>query len=126
MIRPYVYTLYIHCIYIGEILCRKGLLQGDYVSVVLFIRSLNPYSYLLNEAEGYKMGVNEERNKNLTHLIFVDDMKLLLDIVTTFSQDIRMSFGEDKCEYVFIDRGKLKQQSEPIVINGVTIKKTER
>ena len=33
-----------------------------------------------------------------------------------------MSFGEDKCGYVFIDRGKLKQQGEPIAINGATIK----
>ena len=63
-------------IYIGEILYRKGLLQGDYLSIILFILSLNPCSYLLNEAEGYKMGVNEERNKSLTHLLFVDVMKL--------------------------------------------------
>ena len=39
-------------IYIGEILYRKGLLQGDYLSVILFIPSLNPCSYLLNETEG--------------------------------------------------------------------------
>ena len=67
-------------IYIGEILSRKGLLQGDYLSVVLFILSLNPCSYLLNEAEVYKMGVNEERNKNLTHLLFVDDRNYMLVI----------------------------------------------
>ena len=119
-------------IYIGEILYWKGLLQGDHLSVILFILSLNPCSYLLNETERYKLGVSEERNKNLTHLLFVDDMKLyasnlekstlLLDMVTTFSQDIGMSFGEDKCGYVFIDRGELKQQGERIVINGVTIK----
>ena len=42
--------------------------------------------------------------------------------MTTFSQDIGMSFGEDRCGYVLINRGKLKQQGEPMVINGVTIK----
>ena len=119
-------------IYIGKMLYRKELLKGDYLSIILFILSLNPCSYLLNETERYKMGVNEERNKNLMHLLFVDDMKqytsnlekskLLLDIVTIFSQDIGMSFGQDKCRYVLIDKGKLKQQGEPIVINGVTIK----
>ena len=51
-------------------------------------------SYLLNQADGYKMGDSEKQDKNLTHLLFVDDMKLyaisrakalyLLDIVTTF------------------------------------------
>ena len=82
-------------IQIGEILYRKGLLQGDYLSVILFILSLNPVSYLLNQADGYKMGDSEKQDKNLTHLLFIDDMKLyansrakalyLLDIVTTFS-----------------------------------------
>ena len=52
----------------------------------------------------------------------LEKSKLLLDVVTTFSQDISMSFGEDKCGYVFIDRGKLKQQGEPIAISGVTTK----
>ena len=109
-------------IYIGEILYRKGLLQGDYLSVILFILSLNLCLYLLNETEEYKMGVNEERKKNLTHLLFVDDMKLyannlensklLFYIVTTFSQDIGMSFGEDKCGYVFIDRGKHNRENQ--------------
>ena len=28
-----------------------------------------------------------------------------LDIVTTFSQDIGMKFGEDKCAYLQIERG---------------------
>ena len=82
-------------IQIGEIVCKKGLLQGDYLSVILFILSLNPGSYLLNKSEGYKMGPSEKREKNLTHLPFVNDLKLYtssmekeqyqLDIITTFS-----------------------------------------
>ena len=108
-------------IQIGEILYRKGLLQGDYLSVILFILSLNPVSYL-NQADGYKMGDREKREKNSTHLLFVDDMKLyansrakalyLLDIVTTFSRDIGMAFGEDKCGYIYIEKGKKKSSRQ--------------
>ena len=93
-------------ILIGAIVYKKGVLQGDYLSVMLFILSLNPASFLLNETEDYKMEPTEDRNKNLTHLFFVDDLKLfastlnqakyLLDVITTFSGDIRMTFGEDK------------------------------
>ena len=119
-------------IQIGEILYRKGLLQGDYLSVILFILSLNPVSYLLNQADVYKMGDSEKRDKNLTHLLFVDDMKLyansrakalyLLDIVTTFSRDIGMAFGEDKCGYIYIEKGKRKAVGKSMVSNDVTIK----
>ena len=30
-------------------------------------------------------------------------MKLLLDIITTYSRDIGMNFGKDKCAYVLIE-----------------------
>ena len=60
-------------ILIGDIVYKKGALQGDYLSVILFIlyNSLNPASLLLNESEGYKMGPTEDRNKNLTHLFLM-------------------------------------------------------
>ena len=80
---------------IGEILYKKGVFQGDYLSVILFILSLNPLSFLLNETEGYKMAINTIYEKIIMHLFFVDDLKLYaatlqqsklqLDIVTTFS-----------------------------------------
>ena len=60
-------------ILIGDILYKKGAL---YKGVILFILSLNPESYLLNQTEGYRMGPPIERSKNLTHLFFVDDLKL--------------------------------------------------
>ena len=77
---------------IGEILYKKGVFQGDYLSVILFILSLNPLLFLLNETEGYKMAINTIYEKIITHLFFVDDLKLYaatlqqskfqLDIVT--------------------------------------------
>ena len=120
---------------IGEILYRKGVLQGDYLSVILFILSLNPLSFLLNRTDGFKLSKDTVHEKNITHLLFVDDLKLLaptlnkiklqLDIVTTFSKDIGMTFGEDKCAYICIDRGKRKSLGKSIEINGVTIKELQ-
>ena len=45
-----------------------------------------------------------------------------LDIVTTFSEDIGMKFGEDKCAYLQIERGKIVQNEGPIFSNQLTIK----
>ena len=58
----------------------------------------------------------KSRNHTLTHNFFVDDLKLYaspisilkkqLDLVTNFSKDISMKFGQDKCAYIKIDKGK--------------------
>ena len=49
-------------------------------------------------------------------------MKLLLDQVTQFSNDIGMKFGESKCSFMEVERGKVITSTEPIIINNVTIK----
>ena len=61
---------------IGKILYKKGIFQGDYLSVILFILSLNPLLFWLNETDGYKMAINTIYEKILTHLFFVDDLRL--------------------------------------------------
>ena len=109
----------------------RGMLQGDLLSVILFLLCLNPLSHLINKCEGYKMGEPEKRNTKLTHLFFVDDLKLFgknqndvkqqLDIITEFSHDIGMKFGEDKCAFINIEKGKQKLIGHPIQINGVKI-----
>ena len=92
----------------------KGIFQGDSLSVLLFILCVNRLSFLLNKLNGYKMGPNEKRIQNITNLFFVDDvkmfttninqMKVLLDKVTKFSNDIGMKFGESKCAYLVINK----------------------
>ena len=67
-----------------------------------------------------------------THNFFFDDLKLFatnratlikqLDIVTTFSEDIGVKFGEDKCTYLQIERGKIVQNEESIFSKQLTIK----
>ena len=120
---------------IGDITYNKGVLQGDYLSVILFILSLNPLSFFLSKIERFKMGLGTVLEKIITHLFFVDDLKLFassldqsklqLDIVTQFSKDIGMEFGEDKCGYVYIEKGKRKSQGKAITMNGINIKELE-
>ena len=43
-----------------------------------------------------------------------------LEIVTTFSKDIDMKFGEEKCAFLHIEKGIIKKSSL-LSINHVTI-----
>ena len=107
-----------------EIKYFKGIFQGDSLSVILFILCLNPLSYLINNLKGYAAG--KDRNVNITHNFFVDDLKLYsstlngikkqLDLVTTYSNDIGMQFGQEKCAYLMIEKGKIKSDGKNIVI----------
>ena len=92
----------------------KGIFQDGSLSVIILILSVNPLSHLLKQLKGCSAG--NVRNINITHNFFVDDLKLyagttnnlkkVLDIVTTFSKYIDMKFGVDKCAYIKINAGK--------------------
>ena len=45
-----------------------------------------------------------------------------LDLVTLFSNDIRMKFGESKCAYLKIQKGLIKQSAQNPEINNICIK----
>ena len=104
-----------------------GIFQGDSLSVLLFILAVNPLSFLLNKLNGYKMGSSSNCRTNITHLFFVDNLKLyapnlqeatkLRDLVTTFSNNIKMKFGESKCAYLKIEKGLIKQSAQNLEIN---------
>ena len=93
----------------------KAIFRGDSLSVLLFIISLNLSSFILKKTKGYFIG--EKRENNQTHNFFVDDLKLFaqisssmqkqLDIITTFSNDINMNFGEEKCDCMRIEKRKM-------------------
>ena len=107
----------------------KGVYQGDSLSVILFVLSLNPLSYMLQRAKGYAFGKNRQHHH--THNFFVDDLKLYtgdintlkhqLNIVTKFSNDVTMRFGIDKCSYLHIKKGRIVDSNEPLSINGLKI-----
>ena len=93
----------------------KGIFQGDSLSVLLFILSVNPH-----------------KNYNVTHNFFVDDLKLYassvntakkqLNLVTEFSKDTGMTFGDDKCAYQQIQNGKLLKCTNNLKINQLSVK----
>ena len=49
----------------------------------------------------------------------------LLDIVTQFTEDVGMTFGESKCRFQMIERGVREEKKEPVEVNGLTIKEIE-
>ena len=109
--------------------------------MLLFILSVNPLSFiskpvirkpfLLNKVKGYTLGTGNNRI-NVTHNFFVDDLKLYgstldiikkqLDLVTTFSADTGMKFGEDKCAIMRVEKSKIINSDTPLKINNLKIK----
>ena len=111
----------------------RGILQGDTLSFILFVLSVNPLSFRLNKYEGYRAG-KSDRTKNISHLFFADDLKLyastlnkiikMLKLVVRFS-DVRMNFGVSKCAYQCIERGKRKGQNQPLEVHELIIQEVE-
>ena len=109
----------------------RGIFQGDSFSVLLFILSVNPLSYLLNKLQGYHISKNGKRNQKISHLFFIDNLKLfatkinqtklLLDQVSQFSNDIGMEFGQSRCSYKVVEKGKITAATAPITIRNVII-----
>ena len=112
----------------------RGILQGDTLSLILFVISVNPLSYLLKQHEGYKVKVDTS-GTNISHLFFVDDLKLyatdtdkmtrMLETVTQFSNDVVMCSGKTKCAYQTIERGKRRAQNKNLSINGLNIQEIQ-
>ena len=81
--------------------------------------------------KGYSIGAPGDRDCNITHLFFVDDLKLfasnmkdikkMLTLVTEFSNDIGMKFGEAKCSFTTIKRGRAMEKVDPVFVNGLTL-----
>ena len=97
---------------------RSGIFQGDSLSPLLFCLCLAPLSKMLNSTEhGY-----EVNGKKISHLFYMDDLKTfaknnnqqegLLQTVKTFSDDICMQFGLDKCAKATFKKGKLSSTSD--------------
>ena len=53
-------------------------------------------------------------------------MKLSLDLVTQSSKDIGMKFGESRCAYRQIERGRIKVNSGNININNLNIQQVNK
>ena len=112
-----------------------GVLQGDCFSLMLFILSVNPLSFLLSLLLGCNIAKTNNKKQKLAHLFFVDDLKsfarnekeatLQLDLITQFTKDIDMKFGQDKHAYIYIVRGIQKSLGTKLSINGTDIEELD-
>ena len=109
---------------------NTGIFQGDSCSGTFFILSLLPLSWLLKQSNlGYRIN---NMNDVISHLLFMDDLKLYasndqqlesqIKIVKTFSDDIRMNFGINKCNKVTIKRGNITKTNDVVMDNGDILK----
>ena len=67
----------------------------------------------------------------LTTYMFVDDLKPYalnketaekqLQVMTKLTNDIDMTFGADKCTYLYIERGQRKTLGDTIHVNGLEL-----
>ena len=88
---------------------------------------------MLGQLKGYSFG--DDCKSKVTHNFFADDLKLfasneidikkLLDLVTTFSRDICMDFGINKCAYMKVVKGKQVSNLQPLEMNDIVIQPIE-
>ena len=108
---------------------HTGVIQGDCLSLILFI-----LSFFLSTLNGYQIGKPDSKRTNISHLFFVDDLKTYaqnirevkqqLDLIATFSKDIKLEFGIDKCSYINIERG-MKSLGVNLCLNDLEISELE-
>ena len=96
---------------------KSGIYQGDSLSPLVFCLALAPLSSLLNKS-GYGYNIPQG---TISHLFYMDYLKTyaknedeqtgLLRTIKSFSDDIGMEFGLDKCAKATFKRGRLADSS---------------
>ena len=96
---------------------KRGFYQGDNLSPIGFCITEIPLGRKLAQRPGYQFGPRNNRGTKVTHLYFIDDLKIVEanekelqktnSIVTSLSQDVGMTFGITKCAEVVYKRGKM-------------------
>lgn len=117
-------TLHINSEPLGNINIRRGIFQGDSLSPLWFCLALAPLSTMLN-IKNYGAQINA--NQKLSHLIYMDDIKILgqtqteinrlIKQVDTFTNDIRMEMGLDKCRVGGLEDGKWAKMEGRLIGN---------
>jgi len=101
----------------GNIPIKRGTFQGDSLTPLWFCLALNPLSAALSRSSyGYEVRGSRLKGYKINHLLYMDDKKVyaatkvqpegLLKLVKTFSGDISIRFGLDKCCTQSVIRGR--------------------
>jgi len=106
-----------------DIKMQCGTFQGESLSPLLFCICLIPLTEQLNKLN---TGYEEHKTKTkISHLLYKDDLKLVakseeelqkrIQTVKTFSDDIHMEFGLEKCAKNAFKRGKLVHSQNLVI-----------
>jgi hypothetical protein len=120
-----------------DIKIQCGIFQEDSLSPLLlvFCICLLPLTEQLNKLN---TGYEEHTTKTkISHLLYMDDLKLIIakskeelqkqiQTVKTFSDDIHMDFGLDKCAKITFKRGKLTYSQNLVIDINREIKDLEQ
>ena len=111
---------------------NSSIFQGDSLSPLLFCMALAPLSSRLKHT---RYGYTTQSSMKINHIFYTDDFKMyaknnkeqigLLHTVKTFSDDIKMEFGFDKCAKASFVRGKLTAKEYIQIDIDTTIKQLE-
>jgi len=106
-----------------DIKIRCGIFQGDSLSPLLFCICFIPLTEQLNRLN---TGYEEHTTKTkISHLLYMDDLKLIakseeelqkrIQIVKTFSDDIHIEFGLEKCAKIAFKIGRLVHSQNLVI-----------
>ncbi|XP_044760879.1 uncharacterized protein LOC123318334 [Coccinella septempunctata] len=110
---------------------NRGIFQGDTLSPIWFCMALNPLSMLLNNTN-YGYTISKQSSIRINHQLYMDDLKLyaanadqlrrMLEIVSSFSDSINMKLGVEKCATLEVKRGKIQEpKQETTLMNQIKI-----
>ncbi|XP_044749726.1 uncharacterized protein LOC123310327 [Coccinella septempunctata] len=115
-----------------QINIRRGLFQGDKLSTLWFCLAINFLSKLLNNTR-YGYIIEKRNNTKISHQLYIDDLKLYaanedqllkqLRIVTSFTENIKMELGLDKCAVLHMKRGKLIEGEAMLINQGLEMQR---
>ena len=111
---------------LGDIRIRRGIFQGDSLSLLLFVICMIPLTLVLREMKaGYEF---KDGGGKINHLLYMDDLKLfgkskaqivsLVDTVQLVSRDIGMEFGIKKCGVLCLKRGVVTECEDITLPDG--------
>ena len=100
---------------LGEVDIKRGIFQGDSLSLLVFVLALIPLIVILRKAKAaYEFS---ERKEKINHILFMGDLKfnsrnekdldLLVWTIRVFSEDIGMEFGIEKCSMLVTEKGTI-------------------